>query len=82
MVAETAVRVSAVPVQVATVVRAVRVSVVAIALVTEVRVVKAVISVKTGVRVSVTPLSAPNAKPWSVPKCRCANWPHKPMAKR
>jgi hypothetical protein len=51
-------------------------------LVTEVRVVKAVISVKTGVRVSVTPLSAPNAKPWSVPKCRCANWPHKPMAKR
>jgi hypothetical protein len=79
MVAETAVRVSAVPVQVATVVRAVRVSVVAIALVTEVRVVKAV---KTGVRVSVTPLSAPNAKPWSVPKCRCANWPHKPMAKR
>jgi hypothetical protein len=27
------------------------------------------------------PLSAPNAKPWSVPRCRCANWRPKPMAR-
>ena len=38
--------------------------------------------VKTAVRDWVMRLSAPNAKPWSVPKCPCANWPHKPMAKR
>lgn len=51
-------------------------------LVTEVVVAKAVISAKTGVRAWAMPLSVPNVKPWSVPKCRCANWPHKPMAKR
>ncbi len=27
-------------------------------------------------------LSVRNEKPWSVPKCLCANWPHKPTAKR
>ena len=26
-------------------------------------------------------LFAPNAKPWRGPRCRCANWPRKPMAK-
>ena len=41
----------------------------------------AVISAKTGVPVWVMPLSAHNEKPWSVPKCRCANWQLKPMAK-
>lgn len=82
MVAVMAGLVSAVPALVATEVQADRVSVVATALVIAVRVVRAVISVKTGARASVMPLSVPNAKPWSVPKCPCANWPHKPMAKR
>jgi hypothetical protein len=27
------------------------------------------------------PLSVPNAKPWNVPRCRCANWRPKPMAR-
>lgn len=49
--------------------------------VTGVVVAKAVISVKTVGRAWVMPLSVRNAKPWSVPKCRCANWPRKPMAK-
>jgi hypothetical protein len=82
MAAATAVRASGVPVRVATVDLAARVSVAETVLVTAVAVAKAVISAKTGVRVWAMPLSVPSAKPWSVPKCRCANWPHKPMAKR
>ncbi len=50
-------------------------------LVTVVVVAKAVISVRTGGRAWVMPLSVRNAKPWSVPKCRCANWQRKRMAK-
>jgi spore maturation protein SpmA len=37
--------------------------------------------VKTAARDWVMRLSAPNAKPWSAPKCRCASWPHKRMAR-
>ena len=37
--------------------------------------------VKTAARDWVMRLSAPNAKPWSAPKCRCASWPHKHMAR-
>ena len=37
--------------------------------------------VKTAARDWVMRLSAPNAKPWSAPKCRCANWPRKRTAK-
>jgi hypothetical protein len=43
---------------------------------------KGVISVKTEAPVWAMPPSARSVKPWSVPKCRCANWRHKPMAKR
>jgi hypothetical protein len=35
------------------------------------------VRVKTAARAWVMRLSAPNAKPWSVLKCRCANWPLK-----
>jgi hypothetical protein len=42
---------------------------------------RVVISAKNAVHVWVTPLSAPNARPWSGPKCPCANWPHRPTAK-
>ena len=45
-----------------------------IVLVTEVR-------VKTAPRVWVMRHSAPSAKPWSAPKCRCASWPHKHTAR-
>lgn len=45
-----------------------------IVLVTEVR-------VKTVARVWVMRHSAPSAKPWSAPKCRCASWPHKHTAR-
>jgi hypothetical protein len=41
----------------------------------------AVISVKTGVLVWAMPPSVRNEKPWIGPKCRCANWRRKPMAK-
>ncbi len=27
------------------------------------------------------PPSVRNARPWSVPRCRCASWPHKPTAR-
>jgi hypothetical protein len=37
--------------------------------------------VKTAVRAWVMRLSAPNAMPWSGPKCPCASWQHKRMAK-
>ena len=43
---------------------------------------KAVISVKTGALVWVMPHSVRNVKPWSGPKCLCANWPLKPTVKR
>jgi hypothetical protein len=43
--------------------------------------VKAAISAKNADRVWAMRLSAPSARPWSVQKCRCANWPRKPMAK-
>lgn len=36
---------------------------------------------KTAARVWVMRHSVPNAKPWSAPKCRCANWPHKHTAR-
>ena len=29
----------------------------------------------------VIPLSVPNAKPWNAPRCRCASWRPKPMAR-
>jgi hypothetical protein len=44
--------------------------------------VRVVISVKTVAHDWAMPLSARSAKPSNVPKCRCANWPHKPTAKR
>ena len=37
--------------------------------------------VKTEAHVWVMRLSARNAKPWSAPKCRCASWPRKRMAR-
>ena len=37
--------------------------------------------VKTAARAWEMRLSAPNAKPWSGPKCPCASWQHKRMAK-
>ena len=46
----------------------------AIVLVTEVR-------VKTAARVWVMRHSAPSARPWSAPKCRCASWPRKHTAR-
>lgn len=39
------------------------------------------VRVKTAARAWVMRHSAPNAKPWSVPKCRCANWPRKRTVK-
>ena len=44
----------------------------------------AVVILPTGVnlhRVWAIPPSVPSAKPWSVPKCRCASWRPKPMAR-
>jgi hypothetical protein len=46
------------------------------------RPVKAVIFVMTEAPAWAMPLSALSVKPWSVPKCRCANWRRRPMAKR
>jgi hypothetical protein len=43
---------------------------------------RAAISVKTAALVWAMRLSVLSAKPWSAPKCPCANWPRKPMAKR
>ena len=43
---------------------------------------KGVISAKTVAPVWAMLPSARSVKPWSVPKCRCANWRHRPMAKR
>ena len=40
-----------------------------------------VISAKNVVHVWGMPPSAHSVKPWSAPKCRCVNWPHKRMAK-
>jgi hypothetical protein len=37
--------------------------------------------VKTAARVWVMRLSAPSAKPWSAPKCRCASWLRKHTAR-
>ena len=51
------------------------------ALATAVVVAKAVMSARTAVRVWAMPLSVLSAKPWSAPKCRCANWPRKRTAK-
>ena len=45
-----------------------------IVLVTELR-------VKTAARVWVMRHSAPSARPWSAPKCRCASWPRKHTAR-
>jgi hypothetical protein len=47
-----------------------------------VRPAKGGISVKTGAHAWAIPRSARSVKPWSVPKCRCANWRHRPMVKR
>ena len=33
--------------------------------------------VRTEAPVWVMRHSAPNARPWNAPKCRCASWPHK-----
>lgn len=46
-----------------------------------VTVVRVPISAKSVVRAWAMPPSGRNGKPWSVPKCLCANWPCKPMAK-
>lgn len=77
-----AVPVIGVRVLVATVEQAARVSAVVTVLVTEAHVAKAETSVKTGALVWVMPHSVRNVKPWSGPKCRCANWPLKPTVKR
>lgn len=58
-----------------------QVSVAVSALATAVVVAKAVMSARTAVRVWAMPLSVLSAKPWSAPKCRCANWPRKRTAK-
>jgi hypothetical protein len=53
--------------------------------VTEARVVlpaKVEISAKTEAHAWAIPPSALSEKPWSAPKCRCANWRRRPMAKR
>ena len=36
---------------------------------------------RTVARAWVMRLSAPNAKPWSAPKCPCASWRHKRTAR-
>ena len=41
----------------------------------------AVRSEKTGAHAWAMLLSVRNVKPWSVPKCHCANWLHKHMVK-
>jgi hypothetical protein len=74
--------VSVARVPVGTVVPVARVIEAVTVLVTAVHAVKAVMFAKTAGHVWAMPLSVPSAKPWSVPKCRCANWPHKRTAKR
>ena len=73
--------VSAARVPVETVVPVARVIEAVTVLVTAVHAVKAVMFAKTAGHAWAMPLSVPSAKPWSVPKCRCANWPHKRTAK-
>jgi hypothetical protein len=43
---------------------------------------KGAISVKTEAPVWAMPPSVRSVKPWSVQKCPCASWRHRPMAKR
>ena len=51
-------------------------------LVTEAVIALATVSLgRTVARAWVMRLSAPNAKPWSGPKCRCASWRHKRTAR-
>ena len=51
-------------------------------LVTEVLIALATVSLgKTAARAWEMRLSAPNVKPWSGPKCRCASWRHKRTAR-
>ncbi len=73
--------VNAVHAPAATVAQAALVSEAGTVLVTVARVAKVGISVKTEDPAWAMPLSVPSAKPWSALKCRCANWPHKPMVK-
>jgi hypothetical protein len=79
MAAAMAVLASAARVPVETVVPVARVIEAVTVLVTAVH---AVMFAKTEGHAWEMPLSVPSAKPWSVPKCRCANWPHKRTAKR
>ena len=74
--------VSEVHAQVATVDQVVLVCEAVIAWVTVARVAKAAISVKIAVLVWAMLPSVRSVKPWNAPKCRFANWPHKPTAKR
>ena len=39
------------------------------------------LTVANALRAWAIPLSVRNARPWSVPRCRCASWPHKPTAR-
>ena len=55
---------------------------VSVAVTASVTAVHVVMSAKTVGLAWAMRLSVPNEKPWSVPKCLCANWPHKPTAKR
>lgn len=55
---------------------------VSVAVTASVTAVHVVMSAKTVGHAWAIRLSVLNEKPWSVPKCRCANWPHKPTAKR
>jgi hypothetical protein len=71
--------VSAARVPVGTVVPVARVIEAVTGLVTAVH---AVMFAKTVGHAWAMPPSVHSAKPWSVPKCRCANWPHKRTAKR
>lgn len=47
----------------------------------EVIVLVTAVRVKTVARDWVMRHSAPNARPWNAPKCRCASWPHKRTAR-
>jgi hypothetical protein len=64
-----------------TVGQAARVSEAGTVSVTVAPVVKAAISAKTEAHVWAMPPSVLSAKPWNAPKCRFANWPHRPMVK-
>ncbi len=74
--------VSVARVPVGTVVPVARVIEAVTVLVTAVHAVKGVMFAKTADHVWAMPPSVHSVKPWSVPKCRCANWPHKRTAKR